>query len=67
MNVKKWAKSLRVRVKRERIDFLVDWARKNGVENLQYIYERAGAEFPMAGEEKARSYTKAALRKLKKS
>ena len=67
MNVKRWAESLRARVKRERVDFLVEWARKNRVKNLQSIYERAQAEFPMASEEKARSYAEAALRILRKS
>jgi hypothetical protein len=32
VNVEQWAKHLRARVERERVDFLVEWARKNGVE-----------------------------------
>ena len=65
MNVKKWAKSLRERVRRERVDFLVKWARENGVEDLQRIYEKARLKFPMASKENAHSYAVAALRNLK--
>ena len=67
MSVKQWAKHLRARVEHERIDFLIEWARKNGVENLQHLYETALAEFPMAGEKKARRYAEATLRKLRKT
>ena len=67
VNVKQWAEFLRRHVRRERINFLVEWARENGVKNLQCIYEKARTEFPMAGEEKARSYTKAALKTLRKT
>ena len=67
MSVEKWAKHLRARIERERVDFLVEWARKNGVKNPQHIYETALAEFPMAGKQKARKYAEAALRKLGKT
>lgn len=67
MSVKQWAKRLRARVEWERVDFLVEWARKNEVENLQHIYEKALAEFPMAGKLKARRYVEASLRKLGKT
>ena len=67
MSVKQWAKHLWAHIERERVDFLVEWARKNGVENPQHIYETALAEFPMAGEKKARKYAEAALRKLGKN
>ena len=65
MNVKKWAKSIRERVRRERVDFLLKWARENGVEDLQCIYEKARLEFPMASKENIHKCTEAALRILK--
>jgi len=67
VRVEQWAKNLRAHVERERIDFLVEWAMKNGVENCQHMYEKALAEFPMAGKQKARRYAEAALRKLVKT
>jgi len=65
VSVNKWAKRFWAHIERERVDFLVEWARKNRVENLQQICETALTEFPMAGKQKTRSYAKAALRKLK--
>ena len=67
VNAKQWVEFFRRRFRRERINFLVEWARENGVRNLQCIYEKARTEFPMAGEEKGRSYTKAALKTLRKT
>ena len=67
VNVKQWAESLRRRVNHERINFLVEWASRNGVKDIQRIYERALAEFPIAGKGKARSYAKATLRTLRAS
>ena len=65
MNVKKWAKSMREQVRRERIDYLVKWTKENEVEDLQLIYEKARVEFPMASKENVNSYAKAVLRVLK--
>ena len=67
VSIEHWAKRLRARVERERINFLVEWARKNGVENFQHIYKTALAEFPMAGKQKARRYAELALRELVKT
>ena len=66
MNVERWAKQLRARIERERVEFLVEWARKNGGKSLQNLYEKAQTEFHMAGEQKARKYAEAALRKIDK-
>jgi hypothetical protein len=65
VNVKQWAKSMREHVRRERIDYLVKWAKENKVEDLQLIYEKARSEFPMASKENVNSYAKAALKVLK--
>lgn len=64
MNVKQWAKSIRKQVRRERINYLVKWAKENEVEDLQLIYEKARVEFPMVSKENVNSYAKAVLRVL---
>ena len=67
MRTKQWSEFLRERVKRERVAFLVEWAKENGVDDYQRIYEKARSEFPMASKENTHSYAEAALRILKKN
>jgi len=57
---------LRKRVKRERVVFLVEWAKENVVDDYQYIYGKARSEFPMASKENTHCYAEAALKILKK-
>ena len=66
MRTKQWSEFLRERVKRERVAFLVEWARENGVDDYQRICEKARSEFPMASNENAQCYAEAALKILKK-
>ena len=65
MTTQKWARSMRDRVRRERVEQLVKWATEHGIEDLQHIYEKARLEFPAASEENARNIAKAALKNLK--
>ena len=66
MRTKQWSDFLRERVRRERVAFLVEWAKENGVNDYQRIYEGARSEFPMASKENANCYAEAALKILKK-
>jgi hypothetical protein len=66
VRTKQWSEFLRERVKRERVAFLVKWAKENGVDDYQRIYEKARSEFPMASKENTHCYTEAALKILKK-
>jgi len=67
MRTKQWSEFLRQRVRRERVAFLLEWAKENGVDDFQCIYEKARSEFPMASKENAHCYAEAALRILKKN
>jgi len=66
VRTKQWSEFLRERVKRERVAFLVKWAKENGIDDYQRIYEKARSEFPMASKENTHCYTEAALKILKK-
>jgi hypothetical protein len=66
VRTKQWSDFLRERVRRERVAFLVEWIKENGVNDYQRIYEMARSEFPMASKENAHCYAEAALKILKK-
>lgn len=66
MRTKRWSKLLRERIKRERVAFIVEWSKENGVNDYQRIYEKARSEFPMASKENSHCYAEAALKILKK-
>jgi hypothetical protein len=66
VRTKQLSEFLRERVRRERVAFLVKWAKENGVDDYQRIYEKARSEFPMASKENTHCYAEAALKILKK-
>jgi hypothetical protein len=66
VRTKQWSEFLCERVKRERVAFLVEWAKENVVDDYQRIYEKSRSEFPMTSKENAHCYAEATLKILKK-